>query len=75
MKTINFTSKQGPYLDLPLQGEWKSLCIDATITISYVESSEEKIRLVIPDSCAGVLHMRTNDRGRLLISADVTSSP
>ena len=75
MKTINFTSKQGPYLDLPLQGEWKSLCIDAPITISYVESSEEKIRLVIPDSCAGVLHMRTNDRGRLLISADVTSSP
>lgn len=74
MSSVKFTSEQGQYLDLPLQGDWKSLGIFSTITVAYVESKEERLRLVIPEHAAGTVHLRVNERGGLDISVDTRGS-
>lgn len=68
MKKFEFTSANGSYMDIPTQGKWECITVNAPITVKYTESTEEKIRLLIPEGKSGTLLLDNYDSYSLQVS-------
>ena len=58
MERICYSSAQGASLNLPCLGDWSRFLLETPITVKYVESAEESLRLVIPKGQAGTISLR-----------------
>lgn len=68
MEKFEFTSANGSYMDIPTQGKWECITVNAPITVKYTESTEEKMQLVIPEGKSGTLMIDSYDSSCLYVS-------